>query len=148
MASDLGSFPIVVRIPVLWSDLDAYGHVNNAVLFRYFEQARMEYLARCGFIESYEKDKVGAILHSASCRFRKPIFHPDTVEVGTRVTEMEDDRFTMEYVVRSTAQDAVAAEGTAVVVSYDYMAGKKTSLPPQVRVAIDTLEAGTRKATA
>ena len=66
---DLAAFPVITRITVLWSDLDAYGHVNNAVLFRYFEQARMEYLAQVRFIESYEKDKIGAILHSTSCWF-------------------------------------------------------------------------------
>lgn len=140
MSSDLTTYPVVVRIPVLWSDLDAYGHVNNAVLFRYFEQARMEYLARCRFIESYERDRIGAILHSTSCRFRKPIFHPDTVEVGTRVTDVAEDRFTMEYVARSTAQNEVVAEGTAVVVSYDYKERRKTGLPTQVRAEIVALQ--------
>ena len=139
MNADLSSFPILVRITVLWSDLDAYGHVNNAVLFRYFEQARMEYLARCGFIASYEKDKVGAILHSASCRFRRPIFHPDNIEVSARATEIGDDRFTMEYVARSTGQNEIVAEGTAIVVSYDYQAGTKAALPEAVRAAMDVL---------
>src|SRR6267143_3878871 len=139
MSDDLSAFPVLVRITVLWSDLDGYGHVNNAVLFRYFEQARMEYLARCRFIESYEKDKVGAILHSTSCRFRRPVFHPDTVEVRTRVTEIGDDRFTMEYVARSGAQDAVVAEGTAIVVAFDYQVGQKTAIPEAVRAAMDAL---------
>ncbi|MSR07287.1 MAG: acyl-CoA thioesterase [Gemmatimonadetes bacterium] len=130
------TFPVVVSITVLWSDLDAYGHVNNAVLFRYFEQARMEYLAQVGFIRSYETDKIGAIIHSTSCRFRKPVFHPDTNEVRTRVTEVGDDRFTMEYVAHSTAQNAVVAEGTAVVVSFDYARGAKTTLPEQVRAGM------------
>ena len=136
MTNPLGSHPVVVRITVLWSDLDAYGHVNNAVLFRYFEQARMEYLARCGFIASYEKHKIGAILHSTSCRFRRPIFHPDTIEVRARVREIGEDRFTMEYVAYSMTQDAVVAEGTAIVVSYDYHTGQKTLLPAGVRTAL------------
>jgi acyl-CoA thioester hydrolase len=140
MSDDLSDFPLVVRTTVLWSDLDAYGHLNNAVFFRYFEQARMEYLARCLFIESYEKDKIGAILHSTTCRFRRPVFHPDTVEVGTRVTETGEDRFTMEYVARSTAQGAVAAEGTAVVVSYDYKTGQKAPIPSAVRAAMQAVQ--------
>ena len=137
--TNLPAFPVLVRITVLWSDLDAYGHVNNAVFFRYFEQARMEFLARCGFIESYEKNKVGAILHSTSCRFRRPVFHPDTVEVGTRATEVGEDRFTMEYAARSTTQGELVAEGTAVVVSYDYNVGTKAPIPPAVRAAMDAL---------
>ncbi len=142
MNPDLSAFPVIVRITVLWSDLDAYGHVNNAVLFRYFEQARMAYLARCGLIASYEQDRIGAILHSTSCRFRLPIFHPDTIEVGARATVLGPDRFTMEYVARSTAQDALVAEGQAVIVSYDYTRGAKTPLPAPIRAAIDALAAG------
>ena len=85
----LAEFAVIVRIPVQWGEMDAYGHVNNSMFFRYFESARMEYLERCGFLHSYERDKVGAILHSTQCRFKRALFFPDTIEVGTRVIEMQ-----------------------------------------------------------
>ena len=31
-------------IPIRWGDMDAMGHVNNTVYFRYMEQARIEWL--------------------------------------------------------------------------------------------------------
>jgi acyl-CoA thioester hydrolase len=34
----------VTHIPIRWGDMDAYGHVNNTVYFRYMEQARVEWL--------------------------------------------------------------------------------------------------------
>ena len=143
-ALHLKDFPVSVRATVLWSDMDAYGHVNNAVFFRWFELARMEYLGRCGLIESYERNQVGAILHSTSCRFRAPVFHPDTIEIGTRVTDVADDRFTMAYVARSTARDEIVGEGTAVIVSFDYHHQRKTSLPVSVRGRIHEMEKGHR----
>lgn len=133
-------FPVTVSIPVQWGDMDAYGHVNNTVYFRWFESARMAYFARCGFVESHIEDRIGAILHSTSCRFRLPVEYPDTVLVGARVTGIGDDRFTMAYEVRSTRHDKVAAEGTGVIVSFDYRAMRKTALPGQVRQAIEQLE--------
>jgi acyl-CoA thioester hydrolase len=120
--------------------MDAYGHVNNAVLFRYFESARMAYFQRCGFIGSYERDKIGAILHSTSCRFRRPLFCPDTALVGTRVSELGADRMTMEYRVVSRSQNEMTAEGSAIIVSYDYLHGRKAPLPPAVRDAIMKIE--------
>ena len=42
----LDDFAVTVRIPVQWGEMDAYGHVNNTVFFRYFESARVEYLER------------------------------------------------------------------------------------------------------
>ena len=37
----LRDFPLVVEIPVQWGDQDAFGHVNNAAYFRWFESARI-----------------------------------------------------------------------------------------------------------
>lgn len=137
----LHGFPATIRIPVQWGDMDAYGHVNNTVFFRYFESARIEYLGLCGFLDSYESARIGAILHSTSCRFRRPLRHPDEVLVGGRASEVGEDRFTMRYRVVSVEEAAVAAEGDGVVVSFDYGEGTKTPLPAGVRERIGALEA-------
>jgi len=136
----LAGYPVVIRIPIQWGEMDAYGHVSNVVFFRYFESARVLYLERCGLLESYERDKVGAILHSTSCRFRRPLYYPDTAVVGTRVIELGEDRLTMSHELVSEAQDALAAEGTAVVVSYDYTRREPVRIPDDVRAAIEELE--------
>ncbi len=139
---ELEGFPVTVEIPVQWGEMDAYDHVNNVVFFRYFESARIEYLERCGFKDSYREQRVGAILHSTSCRFRRALVYPDRVTVGARVTEMEEDRFDMEYRVYSREQEELAAEGTGVVVSFDYDAGEKAPIPASVRQGVRELETG------
>ncbi len=95
---------------------------------------------KCGFARSWEEDRVGAILHSTGCRFRRPIFYPDTAIVGGRAVEIEDDRFTMEYVVVSEASGEVAAKGAGVVVSYDYETRRKCPIPAVVAATIRGLE--------
>lgn len=136
----LAGYPVSVEIPVQWGEMDAYEHVNNAAFFRYFESARVEYLERCGFTDSYRRRGVGAILHSTRCRFRRALVYPDRVVVGARVTEMASDRFTMDYRVFSRDQEAIAAEGAGVVVSFDYESRSKTSLPDDVRRRVRELE--------
>ena len=37
-----------MEIPVRWGDMDAMGHVNNTIYFRYFEIARLEWLYSVG----------------------------------------------------------------------------------------------------
>ncbi|HEX9581689.1 MAG TPA: thioesterase family protein [Gemmatimonadales bacterium] len=135
-------FPVAIEIPVQWGELDAYGHVNNAVYFRYFESGRIAYFRRCGLLESYRRDQVGAILHSTSCRFRVALQYPDTVVVGARVSEVQEDRITMLYRVVSRERNAVAAEGQGIVVAFDYQTRTKTRLPDQVREEIAKLEKG------
>jgi acyl-CoA thioester hydrolase len=136
----LAAYPVALSIPVQWGELDAYGHINNTIFFRWFESARIEYLQRSGMVETMERDQIGAILHSTSCRFRRPVFFPDTVEIGGRASEVGDDRFMMEYLVVSREQDAVVGEGTGIIVSYDYAAHSKAPLPDDVRRRIAALE--------
>jgi acyl-CoA thioester hydrolase len=136
----LEGYPALLTIPVQWGEMDAYGHVNNIVFFRYFESARIVYLERCGFLEAYDRDRVGAILHSTDCRFRLPLIHPDTVQVGAKAIAAADDRFTMAYRIVSLGADAVAADGTGIVVAYDYRANCKTTLPDLVRRKIAELD--------
>lgn len=138
----LGDFPVVVRLPVQWGEMDAYDHVNNVVFFRYFESARVRYLRACGFTDTYAEQGVGAILHSTSARFRRPLFYPDEVVVGARVSSLAADRFTMAYRVVSLEQEAVAAEGEGVVVSYDYRAGAVAPLPDSVVEGVRRLGEG------
>src|SRR5262245_4100121 len=116
--------------------MDAFGHVNNVVYFRYFEAARIEYLARVGWMESKEKVGLGPIVHSTQARFRKPLTYPDTVRVGGRVTEIQADRVVIEHAVVSDRLGAVAAEGQVVVVNFDYRAGVKAAIPAEMRSAI------------
>ena len=136
----LAAYPVALTIPVQWGELDAYGHINNTIFFRWFESARIEYLTRSGMVRTMERDQIGAILHSTGCRFRRPVFFPDTVEIGGRASEVGDDRFTMEYLVVSHEQDAVVGEGTGIIVAYDYAAHAKAPLPDDVRRGIASLE--------
>lgn len=129
----MNDFNTVIDVPIAWGDMDAFGHVNNTVFFRLFESARMAYLHKIGF--AGDRGGAGPILHSTFCRFRKAIVYPATVRVGTRVTEVAADRFTMEYQI-VVGDGEIAAVGGGVVVAYDYARNAKIPLPPAVRDAI------------
>jgi len=141
MANDLlAGYPATVDIPVAWGEMDALGHVNNIVYFRYFETARIHYLVQAGFIVQNRADGIGPILASVCCRFRRPLTFPDTVTVGVRVTGIATDRLTIHHRLVSQKLGVVAAEGEGVIVSYNYRAGGKAPLPPDVVEAIRRLE--------
>lgn len=136
----LAGFPIVISVPVAWGEMDAFGHVNNIVYFRYFESARIAYLDAIGFRGGAGTGGVGPILASTHCRFRRALVYPDSVRVGARTTDVAADRFTMEYMTVSDGQADVVAEGGGVVVAYDYVNGTRAGLPADVRARIAGLE--------
>lgn len=141
----LESFPVHVQIPVAWGDMDAFQHVNNVMYFRYFETARVAYLDRVGFMEMRERTGIGPILASTHCRYRIPLTYPDTITVGIRVSEIKEDRFAMKLVVVSGQFLKSAAEGTDVIVCFDYRVGRKAPLPGEIRQRILDLEPSLRE---
>jgi len=136
----LAPYPVVIEIPLHWGEMDAFNHVNNVVYFRYFESARMAYFQKINYMKVFEETGIGPILAATRCKFKFPLVYPDTVWVGARVTEVDSDRFMMQYVVVSQQVQKVAAEGEGQVVSYDFGKGSKTALPEVIRKAIVALE--------
>jgi acyl-CoA thioester hydrolase len=106
----LPGFPVVIEIPVAWGEMDSFAHVNNVAYFRYFESARIVYFERIDAMVERERSGCGPILAETYCRFRTPLRYPDRLEVGTRVSNLGADRFTMEYALASTTLGRIAAE--------------------------------------
>ncbi|HEY0098319.1 MAG TPA: thioesterase family protein [Pyrinomonadaceae bacterium] len=141
----LETYPLVIEIPVAWGEMDSLRHVNNIVYFRYFESARMAYFQKLDIWNYMNETGIGPILASTQCRFKIPLTYPDIVSVGTKISEIEADRFNMKYVVVSHAHAKVAAEGEGLIVSYDYRAQKKAALPDVIKERIRILEDSARR---
>jgi acyl-CoA thioester hydrolase len=131
----------VIEIPVAWGEMDSFQHVNNIVYLRYFESARIAYFERLRWMEFMNQTGVGPILASVQCKYKIPLTYPDTVAVGTRISNVESDRFVMEYYAVSHHHRRVAAEGESVIVAFNYRENKKAPLPEEIRQRIAELEA-------
>ena len=136
----IGGFAVVERIPVLWGDMDAFGHVNNTRFIRWFESARIAHFERVG-IKTAEAVGVAPILAHVSCDYLAPVEFPNEVLVGARVTRIGTTSLTHEYVVALVERpDQPVAQGTGVIVMYDYDAGTKVPIPGGVKQAIRDLD--------
>lgn len=137
---ELPGFPIVVRLPILWGDQDAFGHVNNTGPIRWLESARIAYFVEgCGLLLQ-DGEKVGPILASVTCNYRRQLHFPDTVRVGARVSRLGRSSLTMDHVVYSERQQAIAADGSSVIVVFDYESNRSTPIPDDVRASIAKVE--------
>jgi acyl-CoA thioester hydrolase len=139
----LAGVPVVIDQVVDWGDMDAFGHVNNVVYFRYFENARVEYFRRIGWWEYLKETGIGPIVGSTQARFRRPVKYPDTLRAGAKVVSFGTDRFTIRHVLVSRTTGELVTEGDAVVVCIDYRANAKVPVPDELRKRIEELEAQT-----
>jgi acyl-CoA thioester hydrolase len=119
-------------IPVRWGDMDALGHVNNTVYFRYAEQARIDWLASIGYADIVEVDE-GPVIVNASCTFFRPISFPATVEVRTLIGNPGRSSLPTYYEMRCVGDDTLYAEGASKIVWWNPRTGKSLPLPDFIR---------------
>lgn len=139
----LADFRVVIDQPVAWGDMDSFGHVNNVVYFRYFENARVEYFHQIGWWDYLKETGIGPIVGSTQARFRRPVQYPDTLRAGAKVMSFGTDRFTIRHVLVSRTTGELVTEGDAVVVCIDYRANAKVPVPEELKRRIEELEAQT-----
>ncbi|WP_217540849.1 acyl-CoA thioesterase [Vibrio metschnikovii] len=137
----LAGFPVITEIPVAWGEMDALQHVNNVVYFRYFETARIDYFKQVALMEETQSTGIGPVLSETQCRYKIPVTFPDTLLIGSRVVDIQSDRFTMEYQAVSKKIGKVTTTGSATVVMFNFTNGKKAHLSDKLIHAIDTIEA-------
>ncbi|WBA86468.1 acyl-CoA thioesterase [Endozoicomonas sp. GU-1] len=138
----LEDYPVITEIPVAWGDMDALQHVNNVVYFRYFESARIDYFGKMQMMEQAKGSGIGPVISHTQCFYKVPVTYPDTLLVGSRVRDVQEDRFTMEYAIFSKSLNKVTTTGTATGVMFNFLTNRKTSIPEEVKAHIQTIEAG------
>lgn len=119
------------EIPVRWGDMDAYGHVNNTLYFRYFEEARFQWMLDKGLPL---KSDTHPVVVTIGCTFLRPIFHPEILRIDVYLSEQGRSSFMVKYKVFTLSQpETPAAEGYSKVVWVSATDGKSVPLPDVVR---------------
>jgi acyl-CoA thioester hydrolase len=123
------SFDFVHRERVRFRDVDAMGHVNNAVLATYVEQARIEYLRHLGVLDG--PLFMGMILARLEIDFLAPTQPGGEVEVGVRASRSGNKSFQLDYELRQGERGI--ARASTVLVAYDYERAQSMPLPDEWR---------------
>ncbi|MGX9462768.1 acyl-CoA thioesterase [Shewanella sp. A14] len=136
MNNFLEQHSITTNIQVAWGDMDALQHVNNSVYFKYFETARLDFFNQINLLGDLKSTGVGPVLSETNARFKRPVTFPDTIIVGAKISDINEDRFVMHYTVFSKAQQAVTTIGWAKVVMFNFKTGQKAKLTPELLNAL------------
>jgi acyl-CoA thioester hydrolase len=130
-------FRHAVHVTVRWADLDALGHVNNAIYLTYLEQARIHFIRSLGLWDG-KPDKLGLIMAKVVLDYKLPLTDIDQVTVYTRVARLGSKSFeTEQHIVRGQgAHLALAATGLITAVVYDYPAQQTAPIPADWRAKL------------
>jgi len=130
-----GKLVHVEHMTMRWGDMDALGHMNNAVYFRYLEQARISWFESLGV--DYGQGE-GPILGNISCRFRIPILYPAELAISLRASNARNSSFVLTSEITDRSDARVYATGEAVMVWIDLAAAKSRPLPDWLREIIQS----------
>jgi len=116
---------------VRFRDLDALGHVNNAVYLTYFESARMAWYLHV--THHSDLGQMNVILARAEVDFRSPAAYAEVLDVGVRCTSIGRSSFVVEQAITERRTRRLVAEARKVLVHYDYAAGRSLPLTDEMR---------------
>ncbi len=126
-----GNLVATINIPLRWGDMDAYGHANNTVYFRFFEEARIVWLASLELGSG--EQPTGPVIIKTSATFLKELNHPATVEVKTFADKAGNTSLDTYHLMTDADTGEVYAEGYAKIVWFDRKTRKSAPLPDSLR---------------
>lgn len=126
------------HVPMRWSDMDAYGHVNNVQFLTYLEEARIDMLRALardtGHAEHEDQVASGVLVAHSAIRYLLPLVHRHApIPIDVWVTKVGGASFDLAYEVHDEAGAVVYARASSVMVPYDFSGGRPRRLSPQER---------------
>ena len=124
-----------MRFSVRWGDMDAMGHVNNTVYFRYLETARIDWMVAVGC--KPQPAGQGPVIVNAFCNFYQQLEYPDEVLLKLYVSDPGRTTFeTWGTMERVNAPNVICAAGGATTIWVDFPQQKAIALPDWMRAAV------------
>ncbi len=123
-------FAFTTPIEIRFADLDAYGHVNNALFFTYLETARIKLFQK--YFGAFLDSSLLFLVVRAECDYRVPILLNDTLLISLQVENLKYTSFTFSYRLHDGNGREYATART-VMVAYDPAAKKPAALPALIR---------------
>jgi acyl-CoA thioester hydrolase len=127
----------IVPWQVIFRDIDAFGHVNNAVYLTYFEWARAQLWFALTGAAGLPRD-IGFIVARAEIDFKLQI-EMEPIDICIRISEMRTTSFDTIYEIRKRG-GKVAATGKVVVVLFDWKAQTKMPISDELRQKVRALQ--------
>ncbi len=126
----------VTRLRVRYHEMDALGHVNNAVYQHYLEQAAIEHSEHLGFTLDHYKELGGVyVMRRIEMDYLRPAFAGDTLEVTTWVEKMRGPRAIRRYEIRRQGEEDVLVKAEATWVWVNSTTMRPQAIPETMLMA-------------
>jgi acyl-CoA thioester hydrolase len=133
-------FRFSIMVPVRFSDMDSLGHANNAVYLSYFEEARVHYFQQLFDLPTHDPTSLGFIVLEIRCTYKRPAYYGESLKVFTKISWMKNKSMEMQYLAIGAEDGRIVAEGSSILVAYDYSNKQTVTIAENVRSKISEFE--------
>ncbi|MEA3349530.1 MAG: thioesterase family protein [Chloroflexota bacterium] len=134
------NFKFYHPIEVRYSDLDPQGHVNNARYLTFMEQTRISYVRNLDVWKGGSFLDIGVIMANVQVTFKAPIIWGQPIRVGMRIARLGNKSMDSVYRIEDVQSGQALAEGSSVLVAYDYRKSSPIPIPDNWRTTITKFE--------
>ena len=134
-------FSFFETITLRWADNDAYGHVNNAHYYSFFDTAVDAFLLHHA-LRQWLTGAYQTLVVASECRYFSQVSAPGTIRVGVRVGRLGRSSTTYEVAVFTDEADQAAAQGLFVHVCVNKESQRPVQTPEPFRTAVQALTPG------
>jgi acyl-CoA thioester hydrolase len=121
-----------LQIPIRWGDMDAMGHVNNTLYFRFMETIRIDFFSRIGCLPNPQGQ--GPVIVNAFCNFYTQLEYPGDVLAKMYVSDPGRTTFESWCTLERVDQPGVIhAAGGATTIWVDFPQKKAVTMPDWMR---------------
>ena len=121
------NYPIQIR----FCDLDALGHINNAVFINYIETARVQWLKELKLKHVTRSGKIPLILARTEIDYLQPAFLDSKLHIELTLGKLGNKSFHLDYLIKDHTKEV--AKASSVQVWYDYEKNTSIPIPANVR---------------
>ncbi len=105
----------IYHCPLRWSDMDAFGHVNNVVFVRYLEEARIDFMFRLAKADGSPSFSGGSVVARHEIDYVRPLIHRhEPVIIESWVTKINAASVTIAYEIKDAEEAVVGPDGDGV----------------------------------
>ena len=131
----ISDYKLSLELRIDWGDLDMYEHVNNVSYMRYLQSGRVNFWEASGIHEFYRNSNQGTMLVSTKCDFKRSLNYPGKAVVKTKLDFIGNKSFGLKHLILDEKEE-VCAEGTDVVVCFDFEKNETFPVPDWLRKKI------------
>jgi acyl-CoA thioester hydrolase len=124
-----------ISLRIDWSELDTFGHINNVMIMKYVQAARLNYIETIGLMNLHRTKNIGFMVAETNCQFKKELNFPGNISIDTKNIFVKNTSFSLEHILIND-NGGIVAIAKDVLVVFDFTKKEKCLIPEEIKAKI------------